>query len=406
MFKNDKIKILSLLIYLIPPSFILGILITEILVFCASIIFLYIILLEKEFTYFNSTYFKIFLIVYFFLIINSFFSKDMYLSLKVSLPYIRYGIISLAIWFALEKNKNFINEFKFFLIPTIGILVIDGFYQYIFGNNIIGYSTQSSRLSSFFFDEWILGSFIQKFFPLLVVILFFNSKNNKNIYFKLFFLISSYLIVFFSGERAAFFLLSFLIILILIPLFKINKKIFKIFYILIPIVFLLFFLSPVKERVFLLNSETNIKNSLITFYNNNYDPLFKTSLNIFYDHPIIGSGVKTYRVLCKEYYEIDPIKSCSTHPHNYYFQALAESGLIGFITLLIILLYLLTRYFHLIFLNKLKLKENFDQIIILSGLLVFLWPFSTTGSFFNNFISIIFFFNLGFFIRNINSKKL
>ena len=47
------------------------------------------------------------MIIYLFLILNSIFSKDIFLSLKVAIPYIRYGILSLAIWLALEENKNF-----------------------------------------------------------------------------------------------------------------------------------------------------------------------------------------------------------------------------------------------------------------------------------------------------------
>ena len=38
--------------------------------------------------------------------------------------------------------------------------------------------------------------------------------------------------------------------------------------------------------------------------------------------------------MCKEYYDIDPIKSCSTHPHNYYIQVLAECGYFGFLILI------------------------------------------------------------------------
>ena len=107
MFFNNKISFLSLLIYLIPASLIVGILITEILIFTIFIFFIYYCILNKNFSYFKSNYFKSFMIIYLFLILNSIFSKDIFLSLKVAIPYIRYGILSLAIWLALEENKNF-----------------------------------------------------------------------------------------------------------------------------------------------------------------------------------------------------------------------------------------------------------------------------------------------------------
>ena len=405
MFQTNKLGVLSLLVYLIPISFIFGILITEILVLSICILFLHICFVNKITIYFKTFYFKFLILIYFFLIANSIFSGDLFLSIKVSIPYIRYIILSLAIWFLIEKNKNFIKEFSYFFLPVLAFLVFDGFIQYFIGSNIIGFSTQSSRLSSFFFDEWILGSFIQKFFPLLIFVLFYNLERKQYLNLKLISLILAYLIVFLSGERAAFFLLSFYIILILPPLFLINKKINKLIYLLIPIVFIVFILSPVKERVFLLNSNADFKTSAIKFYNSNYSLYLKTSINIFLDNKIIGSGVKTYRVKCKDYYDVDVTKSCSTHPHNYYLQVLAECGLIGLLTLISILLYLISSYIRLISKGKNYIKENFNKIILLSGLLVFIWPFATTGSFFNNFISIILFFNLGFFLGNSNSKK-
>jgi len=149
----------------------------------------------------------------------------------------------------------------------------------------------------------------------------------------------------------------------------------------------------------------SFKSSIMNFYNLNYDTYLQTSINIFSDHKIIGSGVKTYRIMCKEYYDIDPIKSCSTHPHNYYIQVLAECGYFGFLILILILIYLIVDYIRLITQIKQLLKKNYFKIIILSGLIVFLWPFTTTGSLFNNFISIILFFNIGFYLQNLNGKQ-
>ena len=401
----DKISFLELLICLVPISLILGIFVTELLVFLILIFFIYKCISDRKFKYFKSNFFKIFLIIYAFLVLNSIFSENILISLKTSLPYIRYGILSLAIWYVLDENRNFFYYFKFFLVFPLAFLAFDGFFQYIYGNNITGYSTQSSRLSSFFFDEWILGSFLQKFFPLLVLTLFINQKTLKYRNIKLFFLFFTYLIVFFSGERAAFFLLTFYLLIILIPLLLTNIKTIRILYFFIPILLLLVFLSPMKNRVFLVNPEMSFKSSIMNFYNLNYDTYLQTSINIFSDHKIIGSGVKTYRIMCKEYYDIDPIKSCSTHPHNYYIQVLAECGCFGFLILIVILIYLIVNYIRLITQIKQSLKKNYFKIIILSGLIVFLWPFTTTGSLFNNFISIILFFNIGFYLQNLNGKQ-
>ena len=105
---TKNVQLISWLIYLIPLSLVCGIFVAEIIEFLIVFLFFIYIYKSKDFYYLNSTFFKIFIIIYIFLLINSFLSKDIFLSLKVSLPYIRYGFLSLAIWFAYEKNKNFL----------------------------------------------------------------------------------------------------------------------------------------------------------------------------------------------------------------------------------------------------------------------------------------------------------
>ena len=58
-----------------------------------------------------------------------------------------------------------------------------------------------------------------------------------------------------------------------------------------------------------------------------YTALYKSSFNVFKDYPIFGVGNKNYRLeTCKEitksYYY------CETHPHQIYFEFLAEHGLL------------------------------------------------------------------------------
>ena len=403
---TKNVQLISWLIYLIPLSLVCGIFVAEIIVFLIVFLFFIYIYKSKDFYYLNSTFFKIFIIIYIFLLINSFLSKDIFLSLKVSLPYIRYGFLSLAIWFAYEKNKNFLKEFKYFFIPLIIFLLIDSFFQFYYGKNILGYSTQSSRLSSLFFDEWILGSFLQKFYPLLILVLFNDQIGKKYIYLRSIILVFVYLIVFLSGERTAFFLLNFFLILIMYFSLNISKKVKNFLYLIVPLVILIFIVSPIKERVFLLDSKINFKDKIINFYEHNYKYYHKTSLNIFLDNKLLGSGIKTFRVLCDDYYYLDVAKSCSTHPHNYYIQILAECGILGIFIISIFLIFLISNYIKLLIKDRRFLNQKFNQAIILSGLLVYLWTIATSGNFFNNFVSIILFFNLGLFIRNSNSNKL
>ena len=62
---------------------------------------------------------------------------------------------------------------------------MDGFYEYFFGQNIFGWSNpETSRISSFFGDEYILGSYLSRLWPIFfgISIIYFKEKE------KLFFL--------------------------------------------------------------------------------------------------------------------------------------------------------------------------------------------------------------------------
>ena len=69
-----------------------------------------------------------------------------------------------------------------------------------------------------------------------------------------------------------------------------------------------------------------------------------------------GAGPKSFRVLCDEnLYGINRW-SCSSHPHNYYIQLLAEVGLIGFSFLLIAYISFIYVLFRII------VEKNLDTI--------------------------------------------
>ena len=80
-----------------------------------------------------------------------------------------------------------------------------------------------------------------------------------------------------------------------------------------------------------------------------------TSLNIFFDNKLIGSGPNTYRKLCnKDEYNVNEF-SCSTHPHNTYLQ-LSETGIIGLGFILYCFFILLKKYTKIDALKKMILE--------------------------------------------------
>ena len=101
------------------------------------------------------------------------------------------------------------------------ILFFDSILQVYTGYNIFNMKMVTDRVSSFFGDEYILGSFISKSYGILLLCLFSSNIKNKNILYIVVSLISLILIIL-SNERSA--LLIFTIIFIL-SLFVVPNKI-------------------------------------------------------------------------------------------------------------------------------------------------------------------------------------
>ena len=62
-----------------------------------------------------------------------------------------------------------------------------------------------------------------------------------------------------------------------------------------------------------------------------YYRVMKSGLVTFETAPILGIGTGNYRILCPEIMQEKADGACHPHPHNYYIQMLAETGLAGII---------------------------------------------------------------------------
>ena len=132
---------------------------------------------------------------------------------------------------------------------------------------------------------------------------------------------------------------------------------------------------------------------------------YVSGMRMFLNNPLSGVGVKNFRVFCseKEYYISE--YTCSPHPHSTYIQLLSETGIVGFLIVLICFIYLNIR---LIFhykkcLNSRPVYKDY-QICFLICFYLTLWPLVPSGNFFNNWLSIIYFYPLGIFLWSVNKQ--
>ena len=425
-FKFSNTTFISLIISSIIPFLIIGPFFPDLIVSISSLLFMFFVFRNNNFYYFNHKSFILFLLFCSYCIICSLESETKLFSLKSSFFYFRIGIFSCFIWYLIDKDPRILTYFYYSLILCFLALIIDGYYQYFFGKNILGFEiSRGKRVSSFFGDELIMGSYLSRLFPLLFALFLKKKKKRKKkspeIYFIGSLFILADVLIFMSGERTAFFFLNLSTIFIIILIKEYQKFRLITFIIAMICVAILSFnfsthtkrmiINPAKDMGIMNSTKPSNSNIIISkkpvIFSINHDSHIKTAYKMYKDRSILGHGPKTFRLKCSNPKYATGKKPCSSHPHNFYVQLLAETGILGFSFLFAVFCYVLYCGYSQIKSIILKHKRPLTdyQICLLAGILITVWPFTPNGSFFNNWLIIVYSLPVGFYLQSIYPKK-
>ena len=406
---NQKKNYLSIFLFIIPATFIVGIAVTEFFAMLSIILFL---IFNKDFKIFKD--FKVIFLILFSIYI--FFNALIQIpgELKYSsLVYFRFFLLSLSIFYFCkfyENNKN--NIFYLILIIILSLLIFDSFFQFFNGQNIIGMEITKNRISSFFGDDLILGSFLVRFLPVIIWLSYYSKFKitgyifNYSIFFSLYFTA-----IYLSGGRTSLVFLLLLIFLILIFIKSLRKvflfsTIIMLIFIGISIMINIGKTDP-SNRLFVktyfqLTGKKLVdtkKNYTIHRQSPSKDHIghFELALKIFNENKLFGYGPKGFRQYCREINYDSPTGICSTHPHNIIFQFASELGVIGILFYLSAALFVIYSFLKVAF-KKTKDEKYFLFYLSTFALFINFFPFLTSGNFFNNWISIASYYSIGIYL--------
>ena len=428
LIKNKNIlsenRLEHLLIILLPFFAIFSIFLLEVALILVSVGFIIKNLKNFEKEFFLNQFCFLFLIFYIYLLVRYFIS-DTYESQSYLFVifYFRYGLYVISVYYFLSKISKLQNNFLKSIVLCAIILIIDGFIQFIIGKNIIGYQIiDNNRVSSFFGDESILGSYMIKIIPFLFLYMLQKISLKRQI-FVFSIVILGIVLIFLSGERASAALSILMILYLFVTMKELRIPTLISIFISFSLIILIFINSEntkgryVKTIQELFKSDLNQSNLdqqdidrvnneildkkitdgklyIVSATHNNY---FITSLKMFDENKLFGHGPKSFRVLCNDDKFKINIWSCSTHPHNYYIQLLAEYGIIGFLFPFLLFLYFIYKSIKGLFKDvSFKIENIFYCFFIIN-----LWPLTTTGNFFNNWISILVYLPFSFYLFNL-----
>ena len=272
------------------------------------------------------------------------------------------------------------------------------------------------RISSVFKDELILGSYSVRSLPLFLALFYVHLSNHYlSVKLKLLFystFAGAVLLILLSQERTSFALLLLGVFYVLIFEIKLFWKPFL--GAILASVIMIASIPALQKRLIvdtkvqifnMQNDETKRKQGLV-FFSQLHQEHMSVALRMFKDNPFFGVGPRMFKVKCHEprYYVTE--NSCTTHPHNIYMQLLAETGIIGFGYIFSLFIFFLLKSIKHFFTAK-NLREGLHRIpkiLLLSFLFGTLFPIIPSGSFFNNWLLVLYYFPVGLFLWIVQKK--
>ena len=379
-----------ILFSIIPLTIIAGSAISFMNILIIDLSFVVLLFYKKNFYFLKNRTIIYLLILYIYLLFNSFISIDYSESFLRNLGFLRIMILFVAFNY-FYYQKFFFKKMFIFWSLIILILIFDVFIEYFYGKNILGYNSSGygQRIVSFFKDEPVVGSYLYGFFFILIGF-FLNQKKEYRYYIFLFifiFLISILLTLERSTSIKALIGITFFILLYK----EVNLKSKMLFFSLIFLMIFTFISNFLIAKHRYTNQILNQKSV--------YFELYQSGFQVFSNNKIFGVGNKNYRIATCDQDKIvstsDQDKDkyiCNTHPHQIYFEMLSEHGLIGTIIMLLI-------FYKLVFskISSTIQEKNYLKIGALIYLTLEFLPIIPSGAFFGSFPLTLFAINLSLF---------
>ena len=395
-------KYFFILFSIIPISITAGPLISLVNVIIIDISFLIYAFYLKEWSWLKDKRIQLLLLLCFYLIFNSFTSIEFSNSFFRNFGFVRFVIFFAAFNYFFLKFENF-NKILIVWSVVLTLVVLDIYYESINGKNIIGFG-EGDRIYSFF-NKPIAASYVLAFYFLITgfLIEFFGKKNNTK-YIIVAFSIICLASIFLTGERSNTIkaILAFIIFFSFIDNFSFKEKFIS--SILITLIFFVIFINSefLKMRyVGQLLNKINSKGIINYYYGSNYINLYRSGIEVFKKYPYFGTGNKNYGFeTCWDKETYNPKYWCNSHPHQIYFEFLAEHGIIGSIIILFI-------FFKIFFdlLRQINIAKNKIQFASFIYILIVFMPILPGGAFFGDYLLTLFFINFSLlFCANKNSN--
>lgn len=323
------------------------------------------------------------------------FAVDPGASFGRSTSWLRFILLFGAVTTWLIQSPRDVKLVAMTWAATIGFAILDGLVQLLRGVSLTGRSmTGSSRLTGPL-DRPNIGMFVARTgFPLLAaaVLLFAHSVRHSALRVGAILALAAtaFGFILLTGERAASLLTLIAIVTSAGLAILLAPPRYRLYGLLLLVATAGLLAAIVLNSPRIMDRIGSLLGVLNNFRDSAYGELFTAGLHVWREYPLTGAGMKNFQIACQIVLGDTLKDGCHPHPHNVYIEWLAETGIIGSLGFLAFLATLGALCIHL-------LRRTSGRIVgalVAGSLMLLLFPFTASQSFFSNWPAILFWASL------------
>lgn len=270
----------------------------------------------------------------FLLLVNTPLSQDVFDSFLHSLVFIRWPLFAAAISYWILVRQSNQRHLLISLSAVVVFIVMDTWLQYYLGQDVLGHLKHSADRLTGPFTKPIPGIMLLRvLFILLFASLVFKSfqKPIQQLSMTVCILMVGLLTIFITGERMAFLLCATGTSLMMFGLWLQHKNLRASILASFSLVLSLIVLVSLNMPEMAQRTIHSLIEKVQHFSSSDYGIVFNAAWAAWQQNFIIGSGFHTYKIACDSLGVLAQSGMSCTHAHNLYLQIGAETGLLGFV---------------------------------------------------------------------------
>jgi O-antigen ligase len=393
------------LVVILPVCYLLGRVPTDVAVSLVALLFLARSIVQRDWSWTRSGWLRIALVLWAWTLFVSALALDPHLSFQQSLFWWRFLIFAAALeWWVMDEVL--MRRLLMVATAVVTAVAVDTWVQYFTSTDLLGHPRPDETRLTGPFDDKRVGSWLMRLmFPVVLGGITWHAwkqrQNAAGVLLAVMILIVGGAIAV-SGERMA---TGLTVLGLAIAVFLLKGRIRWVFSAGLGILLVTGLVIAATNHHMVDRYVSQTAQTAEDISASSYGTIWRSALHIFARRPLVGVGLKNFRVACDDpTYSLPASETyrCETHPHNLYLEWLVGSGGVGFTLFLALVTAWARRLVPPLW------RGSASPWLYGPAIMVFLilWPIGPTGSFFSNWYGGVFYLSLGWALATVRLTEL